>query len=275
MEELITAGGLTIAPVEFRSEVLAFLRSGLEDISVSRSAERAGGWGIPVPGDPSQVIYVWFDALVNYISALGYGRKGPDLARWWTASERIHVIGKGISRFHAIYWPAFLAGAGEVSPNRIVVHPYLTVGGAKLSKSSGPQLDPTELVVAYGPDALRRWFARDVHPSVDTDFTAERLVSRANEDLAGGLGNLITRIIALIHRYRRGEVPRPGTTPLEAVAAACGDARRAFTDFRPREGCQQVLEAVAVANREIERTQPLIPPSEPAFPRLPPPVEFE
>ena len=257
LEDLITSGQLSITPAGFRSEVLAFLRSGLEDISVSRSAERSGGWGIPVPGDPSQVIYVWFDALVNYISALGYGEAAGDFSRWWTGGDdRIHVIGKGITRFHAIYWPAFLAAAGEVPPTRIVVHPYLTVDGAKLSKSSGPQLSPTELCETYGADALRWWFAREVHPSVDTDFTKERLVQRANEDLAGGLGNLVSRITTLIHRHGHAKVVQPDAAPLVEVEEACDKAWEAYREFQPRDGCELVLEAVAAANRELERTQP-------------------
>lgn len=257
LEELITSGALFITPVEFRSEILAFLRRGLEDISVSRSAERSRGWAIPVPGDPSQVIYVWFDALVNYISALDYGEAAGNFSRWWTGGdERTHVIGKGITRFHAIYWPAFLAAAGEVAPTRIVVHPYFTVGGAKLSKSSGVQLDPTELAETYGADALRWWFARDVPPSVDTDFTRDRLVTRANEDLAGGLGNLATRITTLIYRYRQASVPEPDAAPLAAVEEACRKTRKAFREFQPRERCEHVLEAMAAANREIERSQP-------------------
>ena len=257
LEDLITSGRLAITPIEFRTEVHSFLRSGLKDISVSRSAERAGGWGIPVPGDPSQVIYVWFDALVNYISALDYGGDHREFVRWWSSGdERIHVIGKGISRFHAIYWPAFLAAGGEVPPTRIVVHPYLTVSGAKLSKSSGSQLDPTELSRTWGADGLRWWFARDVHPTVDTDFTPDRVVNRANEDLAGGLGNLVTRINTLIHRCRHGRVAQPEAAPLTEVDEACGKAREAFREFQPREGCEQVLVAVAAANREVERTRP-------------------
>jgi methionyl-tRNA synthetase len=144
LEAAITSGELAITPDAYRAETLAFVRAGLDDISVSRSARRARGWGIPVPGDTDQVIYVWFDALGNYLSALGYATPAaPGYQRWWAGSgERIHVIGKGILRFHAIYWPAFLASAGEAAPTRIHVHPYLRVDGAKVSKSAGATLDP-------------------------------------------------------------------------------------------------------------------------------------
>ena len=120
------------------------MRRGLRDLSVSRSVHRARGWGIGVPGDPSQVIYVWFDALANYISALGFGTvDSPEYRRWWLDSdERVHVVGKGILRFHAVYWPAFLASAGQPYPTRVQVHPYLTAGGQKLSKSDGNVVDP-------------------------------------------------------------------------------------------------------------------------------------
>ena len=180
--------------------MLAFIRGGLEDFSVSRSQERAHGWGIPVPDDPSQVIYVWFDALGNYISALGYGTDGELYGQWWERSdERLHLIGKGIIRFHAVYWPAILLSAGEGLPTAIFVHDYLTVDGQKLSKSLGATHDPADLATRYGSAALRWWFLRDVPRRGDTDFREERLAARAKE-LADGLGNLINRTITLVDR---------------------------------------------------------------------------
>ena len=154
IERLVASGELEVHPKQFRDEVLAFVRGGLEDISVSRTVRRARGWGIGVPDDPTQVIYVWFDALTNYLSSLGFGDPGSEqYRRWWEgADRRVHVIGKGILRFHAVYWPAFLLSAGLPVPTRIEVHPYLTVGGAKISKS-GPAtrvVDPFDVA-----DALR------------------------------------------------------------------------------------------------------------------------
>lgn len=190
IEHLIESNTIRIAPTPFRNEVLSFVRSGLEDISVSRSHERARGWGVPVPNDPTQVIYVWFDALTNYISALDYGQPGAGRYRtWWTdADERTHVIGKGILRFHAVYWPAFLLAADEPLPTHIRVHPYLTLGQVKLSKSTGTRIDPTRIASSYGTDVLRWWFCRDVAEIADTDFTIERLVTRANEDSPAASG---------------------------------------------------------------------------------------
>ncbi|MCA1672618.1 MAG: class I tRNA ligase family protein, partial [Actinobacteria bacterium] len=195
LERLVGSGELVIQPEPFRQEVLGWLRRGVQDFSVSRSVARARGWGIGVPDDPSQVIYVWFDALTNYISSLRFGDpKSDEYRRWWLESDRrVHVIGKGILRFHALYWPAFLASAGQPSPSRIQVHPYLTAGGEKLSKSGRTTVGPARIAADFGTDALRWWFAREVGAVADPDFTVERLIARGNEDLANGLGNVTNR----------------------------------------------------------------------------------
>ena len=258
VERLIASDELAVRPEPFREEVLAFVRDGLEDISVSRSTSRARGWGLGVPDDETQVIYVWFDALTNYISALGFGDpKCPDYRTWWTSSDqRVHVIGKGILRFHAVYWPAFLASAGEPVPTRIQVHPYLTVGGEKLSKSTGNSVDPAGLVADFGTDALRWWCARDVAAVADTDFTTERLVARANEDLANGLGNITNRIVTLIHRHRGGVVPAVETDPIDAVRDLDQAVLGSITDFDLRTAVRLITDAVAALNRDLETTKP-------------------
>ena len=256
--DLIESNALRISPTPFRNEVLAFLRSGLEDISVSRSNERARGWGVPVPGDPSQVIYVWFDALTNYISSLDYGASDVGAyRRWWVeADERCHVIGKGILRFHAVYWPAFLLAAAEPLPTHIRVHPYLTLGQLKLSKSTGTSVNPTHVASTYGTDVLRWWFCRDVAETADTDFTIERLVSRANEDLAGGIGNLINRIVSLVHRYRDGAMHSTEVDPLEAVADLPERTRQLIAAFELRRAAQAIVDAVGALNQQLEETTP-------------------
>ncbi len=263
LEEALSSREVRVSPESFRQEALSFVRSGLEDISVSRSAARARGWGVPVPGDPGQVIYVWFDALANYITALGFGELdngraiGEPYRRWWAGSdERVHVVGKGILRFHAVFWPAFLASAGEPSPTRVQVHPYLTIDGAKLSKSSGKAVSPTEIVDAFGADALRWWFARDVHASVDTDFTVDRLIARANEDLAGGFANVVSRLAALVHRYRGGVVPDGDPVAVIGVAGVQADVLRALVDFDLRAGTARLLDALSALNKDIEATSP-------------------
>lgn len=258
IESLIESGTIRISPTPFRNEVLAFVRSGLEDISVSRSNERARGWGVPVPNDPSQVIYVWFDALTNYISALDYGQPEAEHYRtWWaSADDRIHVIGKGILRFHAVYWPAFLLAADEPLPTHVRVHPYLTLGQLKLSKSTGTRVDPTHIASTYGIDVLRWWFCRDVAETTDTDFTVERLVNRANEDLAGGVGNVISRIVSLLHRHRNGIPPDPGAAPLDAVAGLTERTRELLRSFELRRAAQAIVDAVSALNQHLEQTAP-------------------
>jgi hypothetical protein len=175
LRALIGDGAVRVEPAVRRNEVLALIDSGLRDFSVSRSTRRARGWGIPVPGDPGQVIYVWFDALGNYLTALDYANDGENLHRWWTgASQRIHLLGKGVLRFHAVYWPAILLSAGEALPTDIAVHGYLTENGRKISKSSGATVDPYDLAARYGTDAVRWWLLREVPPGADADYTARR-----------------------------------------------------------------------------------------------------
>ncbi len=258
LESLIAADAIRITPAPFRNEVLAFVRSGLEDISVSRSTERARGWGVPVPNDPSQVIYVWFDALTNYISALDYGQSDAEPYRlWWTgADERTHVIGKGILRFHAVYWPAFLLAAGQPLPTDIRVHPYLTLGQLKLSKSTGTRVDPVHMASTYGTDVLRWWFCRDVAEIADTDFTVERLLNRANDDLAGGVGNVISRIVSLVHRERNGIPPDLDPAPLDAVVGLPERTRELLRSFELRQAAQAIIEAVDALNQHLEATAP-------------------
>jgi methionyl-tRNA synthetase len=258
LDRLISSGTLAVHPAPFRTEVLSFVRRGLQDLSVSRSVNRARGWGLGVPGDPSQVIYVWFDALAYYLSALRFGEPGSaDHQRWWLESdERVHVVGKGILRFHAVYWPAFLASAGELPPTRIQVHPHLSVGGAKLSKSSGHTVDPHRLVVEVGTDALRWWFARDVSPTTDTDFTVARLVGRANQDLANGLGNVTKRIVTLVRRLRDGCVPTADAGPLAAVSDLEDDVADRLDHFDLTGATRAIVAAVSVLNRDLEATKP-------------------
>jgi methionyl-tRNA synthetase len=261
LRELLADGRLRIEPPHRRNEVLALVGSGLADFSVSRPAGRARGWGIPVPGEPSQVVYVWFDALGNYITALDYASDGALYREWWRASDqRLHAIGKGIVRFHAVYWPAILLSGGEPLPTTIFVHDYLTVDGQKISKSLGNAVDPTSLVARYGADALRWWLLRDVPRAGDADFREELLAARANE-LANGLGNLIARTIALVARNRPGGVAN-AARPAEAetVAALCGgvggaidEALGAF-DFRAATGA--LWEVVVEANRFVSATRP-------------------
>ncbi len=198
LEELIESDELRIVPPARKNEVLSFIKQGLEDFSISRSRERAKDWGIPVPGDDSQVIYVWFDALSNYINALGYAENGAKFKKYWLENEnRVHVIGKGILRFHAVYWPAILLSAGIPRPTEIFVHGYLTVGGRKISKSLGNVIDPFALAEKYGADPVRYYLLAKFSPFEDGDFSENRLKETYNADLANSLGNLISRVSTL------------------------------------------------------------------------------
>jgi methionyl-tRNA synthetase len=262
LRELIESGHLRIEPESRRNEVLGFIRQGLQDFSVSRSVERARGWGIPVPDDPTQVIYVWFDALINYITALDFGApESADYRRWWVdGDEVIHVIGKGIVRFHAVYWPAMLLSAGQPVPRTIFVHDYLTVDGKKLGKSLGNAVDPVALVNTYGADALRWWLVRDVPRVGDADFTLERMISRYHEDLANGLGNLVNRTVSMIQKYRGGTVPTVDTTPdntlTKAYANVADKVDSAMDRFDFRSATAAIWEVVNEANRYVVENAP-------------------
>ena len=263
LRDLIADGTIRVEPAERRNEVLALIDGGLADFSVSRSTERARGWGIPVPGDPGQVIYVWWDALGNYLTALDYAGDGENLARWWTgASRRVHLLGKGVLRFHAVYWPAILLSAGEAVPTDIVVHGYLTENGRKISKSAGATVDPYELVGAYGTDAVRWWLLREVPRGADADFTVGRLAGRANDELANGLGNLVNRVIALIHRYHGGHGPAATASAPDAAAldGAVENAHvliaGALDDYDFRRATEAVWRIAVEANRYVNRARP-------------------
>ena len=204
--KLIESDELEIVPQERKNEVLSFVKSGLKDISISRSNERAKNWGVLVPGDNTQRIYVWFDALNIYQSGIGFGRDEEKYNKWWPAD--VHVIGKGIIRFHAVYWPAFLLSAGLKLPKKIFVHGYYTVNGQKMSKTLGNVYDPVPLLEKYGADPLRYYFLAKTPPFTDGDFSEEKFVEAYNSDLANGLGNTVSRIVGLISKYCDGKIPK-------------------------------------------------------------------
>ncbi len=195
LEDIIGNDKIKIYPEHRKHEVLEFLKKGLEDISISRSNERAKNWGVPVRGDETQRQYVWFDALNVYQSGVGFGWDEEKYNKWWPAD--LHVIGKGILRFHAIYWPAFLLSARLELPKSIFVHDYFTVNGQKMSKTLGNVIDPIELIEKYGTDPLRYYFLAKFSPFNDGDFSEEKFREVYNADLANGLGNLAARVARL------------------------------------------------------------------------------
>jgi methionyl-tRNA synthetase len=186
---------LNIIPEKRKNEVISFVEGGLEDVSISRSNERAKNWGVPVPNDDTQRMYVWFDALNIYQSGIGFGWDDAMYKKWWPADA--HVIGKGITRFHAVYWPAFLLSAGLPLPKNIFVHEYFTVNGQKMSKTLGNVIDPVGLIQKYGSDPLRYYFLAKFSPFNDGDFSEDEFIKTFNSDLANGLGNTASRIAKL------------------------------------------------------------------------------
>lgn len=196
--DLIESDKLKIIPNERKNEVLSFLKEPLQDISISRTNERAKHWGVPVPNDDTQRMYVWFDALNIYQSGVGFGWDEKKYNKWWPAD--VHVIGKGITRFHAVYWPAFLLSANLELPKAIFVHGYFTVNGQKISKTLGNVIDPVDLIEKYGADTLRYYLLAKFSPFTDGDFSEEKLKDVYNGDLANGLGNLVSRVAALCEK---------------------------------------------------------------------------
>ncbi len=216
-----------IRPETRRNEVLSFVRGGLRDLSISRSTF---SWGIPVPDDPKHVVYVWLDALANYITALGYGSTDPSkFDKYWPAD--VHMIGKEIVRFHCVYWPAFLFAAGLPLPKSITAHGWLLFEESKMSKSRGNIVRAETIVDVLGTDALRYFLLREVVFGQDGSFSFDALVQRYNSDLANGLGNLASRTLTMITRYFKGEVPYPSNTAHTPADAAIADAaRKAIAD---------------------------------------------
>jgi methionyl-tRNA synthetase len=199
-----------IAPPSRRNEVISFVKSGLRDLSVSRTTFK---WGVPVPGDEAHIMYVWIDALTNYITALGYPDTGNELYRkFWPAD--LHMVGKDILRFHALYWPAFLMGAGLEPPKRVFAHGWWTNEGQKMSKSLNNALDPHALVAKYGLDPVRYFLLREVPFGNDGDFSHTAMVNRLNGDLANDLGNLSQRVLSMLQRYLGGAMPVLAATDL-------------------------------------------------------------
>ena len=212
--QLYTGQSDFIRPETRRNEVISFVRSGLRDLSVSRSTF---SWGIPVPDDPKHVIYVWLDALSNYITALGYGTDDTKLYdKFWPVD--VHMIGKEIVRFHCVYWPAFLMAAGLPVPKGIVAHGWLLFEENKMSKSRGNIVRAETILDVLGSDALRYFLLREIVFGQDGSFSFDALVQRYNADLANGLGNLASRTLAMITRYFRGEVPYPSASAAHQTA---------------------------------------------------------
>jgi methionyl-tRNA synthetase len=236
-----------------RNEILRLLDAGLEDISMSRAGQ---SWGVPLPFEPDSVVYVWFDALINYATAVGYGADEARFAQWWPAD--LHVIGKDITRFHTVVWPAMLWSAGVEAPRQVFGHGWLHYGGQRMSKSLGTSVDPVEAAAKFGPDAIRLYLTKEITYGSDGDFTWERFEERYNVDLANNFGNLVSRVVSMTEKYRDGRITPAGDGG--RLAAVAGDAlrryRTAMDGFALHEGVAAAYALVDATNGFIADSAP-------------------
>ena len=239
-----------IAPAERRNEVVSFVKSGLHDLSISRTTF---DWGVPVPGDERHVMYVWVDALTNYITGVGYPDTQAESWRYWPAD--VHIIGKDIVRFHAIYWPAFLMSAGIELPKRVFGHGFVFNRGEKMSKSVGNVIDPFELAQHYGLDQLRYFLLREIPFGQDGNYSHEAIVARTNADLANGIGNLAQRSLSMIAKNCCGVVPAKGdpTADDRAVLTACDEVMAVGRKAMAEQGIHHALSAIIGVVSEADR----------------------
>jgi methionyl-tRNA synthetase len=247
------ANPAAVQPEGKRNEALGLIRQGLRDISISRSSI---DWGVQVPWDPDHVFYVWYDALINYATAVGYGRDPARFADWWP--EVHHVIGKDILRFHCVYWPALLLAAGLAPPKRISVHGFLLVGGEKMSKTSLNQIVPSDLVEEFGVDGYRYHFLGATPFGPDGDFSYEGMVERYNSDLANNLGNLQSRVATVVGKKcdAVGPAPRPDS-PLAAVATkAYAETAEAWARVQPSLALEATWRLIRETNAYLETNEP-------------------
>ncbi len=209
VQQLIESGEMVVAPAHRRNEVMGLFKQDLKDFSVTRERVQ---WGIDFPPDPSQKIYVWVEALQNYISAIGYGRDEAEFTKWWPAD--VHLMAKDIIKFHAIYWPAMLLAAGEEPPKQVFAHGFFSLNGQKMSKSLGNVIDPNDLVKEYGSDATRYLLLSQFPFGQDGDIKAELFTEKYNADLANNLGNLVSRTLNMIEKYADGKIPQDVESPI-------------------------------------------------------------
>ncbi len=255
--DLYAANPDFIRPDSRRNEVMRFVEGGLSDLSVSRTSF---DWGVPVPGSPGHVMYVWVDALTNYLTGTGYPDASSSLARYWPAD--LHLIGKDIVRFHAVYWPAFLMSAKIPLPKSVFGHGFLLSRGEKMSKSVGNVVDPIALADAFGVDALRYFFLREVSFGHDGSYSAEAIVTRVNAELANSFGNLAQRTLSFIAKNLDGALPAKGKVDpadamlIEEVSVACAALKAAFNDLALSQGIEGWMRGVFACNQYIDAQAP-------------------
>lgn len=249
-----------IRPRSRYNEVKNYISEHLEPLSISRSSRK---WGIAVPGDDSQVIYVWFDALLNYLTAIGYATREEEFAHWWGdgKAKKIHLVGKDIIKFHCAIWPAMLMAAGENLPDQVFAHGFYTLNGEKISKSLGNVIDPLDLAEQYGFDAVRYTIFREIPFGEDGDFSFERLKIRYEHDLANDLGNLLNRVLVMLEKYRQGKIPAGVTGDKEMIdlaATVWSEVEVAMTEIDINRAYDSIWKLVTALNGFIESTKPWV-----------------
>lgn len=257
LEDIYQKKKVSIIPESRYSEIEKFFKEGLKDFSISRSQERAHQWGITVPDDSSQVIYVWFDALCNYITILGYASSSPLFRAWWEdpATQVWHFIGKDIAKFHCLYWPAMLTAVGLRLPNKIIIHGFITFEGQKISKTLGNVIDPFSLLEEWGNDAFRYYLLREFSLVQDGDFSRSSFKERYNNELANGLGNLVNRILTLIEK-EGGRIEIRANFLEEKIKNSWADYFLALDNFRFNQGAEAFLKLMKEADVFLNKTQP-------------------
>jgi len=255
IQKMISEDEVRIIPDSRKNEVLSFLSEGVRDISVSRSADKLE-WGIPVPGDESQKMYVWVDALSNYISALNYAEEGEKFKKFWPAD--VHCIGKDITRFHCVIWLGILLAIGLELPRNIFVHGFITSGGKKMSKSIGNVVDPFELLEKYGTDPVRYYLLSGIPPAGDGDFTIEKFENKYNSDLADGLGNLLSRSVGLATKkgveFEKGR--KPGSKIRKRVKKTEKEVDELVENFEFKKALEEIWDLIHFTDGYIEKKRP-------------------
>lgn len=254
IEKIIRDNKIKIIPQTRKNEMFNFAKKGLEDISFSRPRKDLK-WGIPVPNDNSQTIYVWGDALSNYISALSYSKNSNKFRKYWPAD--VHCIGKDIQKFHCLIWPGMLFSLGLKLPKTILVHGFVTVAGQKMSKSLGNVIEPFQLVKKYGTDSVRYFLLREIPPTEDGDFTYEKFEQRYNSDLANGLGNLVARVLTLANKIKIQNLKLKITTQnSKIINNTKKEYKKALDKFRFNEALIVIWRLISFCDRYIEKEKP-------------------
>lgn len=253
----IRSGEFRIEPEIRRNEIVSFIQQGLQDVSISRSSV---SWGIPLSFDKSQTVWVWFDALINYLSGVGYANNDAECAKWWPAN--VHIIGKDITRFHCVIWPAMLMAAGVPLPKMVFAHGFLSVEGEKMSKTRGTMVEPSQVLEKFSGEVLRYYLLREVSFNGDGDFSWSRLDQRYNADLANDLGNLVNRTLSMIKRYRGGTIPEPESSEtidneVQSLARSTAEQFRSRMDSLDFKGAlDQLWSFITRCNQYVEQNAP-------------------